>query len=59
MNATPKIPTVFPLLFGGAIVGIFVLGCVGANTVFWFVYTDFKTAGISKGWQIPLIPGFQ
>ena len=37
----------------------YVLGCVDANIVFRFAYTDFKTAGIVKGLQVPLLLGFQ
>ena len=38
---------------------IFVLGCVGTSFLLQLVGTDSKTAGISKGLQIPLILGFQ
>jgi hypothetical protein len=60
MNAALKIPTAFPLITGGLTVGIFAFWDVYIQTPFFrFVYTDFKTAGISTGWQIPLILGSQ
>ena len=49
MSAALEIPTVFPLLTVGSSVGIFVLKYVGTNSLFQFVGTDFKTAGIVKG----------
>ena len=59
-NAALKIPTGFPLFIGGLTVGIFAFWDVQMQTPYFrFVYTDFKTAGISKGWQIPLILGSQ
>ena len=55
-----KILTVFPLLVGGSAVRIFcVLRYVGTNSLFQFVGTDFKTAGIVKGLLVPLLLGFQ
>ena len=32
----------------------FVLECVGTNSLFQLVGIDSRTAGIAKGWQIPL-----
>ena len=37
----------------------FVLGYVGTSLFLQLVGTDSKTAGISKGWQVPWIWGFQ
>ena len=46
-------PQKIPLLFGGNLWGLFVLKCVGTNSLFQFVGTDFKMAGIVKGLQVP------
>jgi len=54
-----KIPREFLFLLEEASGDLFVLECVATNFLFQFVGTDFKTAGISKGLQIPLILGFQ
>ena len=45
--------------FSGRLGGFFVLGYVGTSLLLQLVGTDSKTAGISKGWQIPWILGFQ
>ena len=59
MNAALKIPTVFLSLLEDLLWGFFVLECVGTNLLLQFVGTDFKTAGIPKGLQIPVVLGFQ
>ena len=45
--------------FSGRLGGFFVLGYVGTSLLLQLVGTDSKTAGISKGWQVPWIWGFQ
>ena len=45
--------------FSGRLGGFFVLECVGVSLLLQLVGTDSKTAGISKGLQIPWILGFQ
>ena len=49
MNAALKSSREFLSLPGENSGAFCVLGCVDANTVFWFVYTDFKTGWDFKG----------
>ena len=49
-----QIPRTIPRIFVTVVRGIFVLGSVNANSLFQFVYTDFKTCGFPKGRCKPL-----
>jgi hypothetical protein len=53
MNATLKILRDFITLPDDFSEDFFVLECVGANCLIEFVGTDFKTAGMVKGQQVP------
>ena len=59
MNVAYENPQKISLLVGEIRWGFLVLEYVDTNSLFQFVGTDSKTAGIVKGLQVPLLLGFQ